>query len=160
MANTLKFSLILHGVDTDDLNIVANECYFLEEQLIFDRDLPRNHWELAIGNEHKTFLISTCAENGLEVHNACLENGCVRYFYNDARDYTEHFANILSYSKIEPIKIKDLINVMLERIKKHPYRLFYDNCHNNALYGYMQFGVPNNDLVDIVNKKYGIKLLK
>lgn len=156
MQRALRFGLVLHDIETDDLNIVADQCFFLEETLFISNDIPRNHWELAIGNDQKMFLISTCAENGVEVFKAKFQQGHIFYAYEDRFDQK---ANIIGFMKIEPLKVKDLIQRLIRRSKQHRYKLFYDNCHNNALFGYMQFGVPNERIVNIVNKKYGLKLL-
>lgn len=153
-------SLIIHeNVDYNDLYKEAIYCFILEENLIyFDIGLPRNHWEIGLLiNDKDGFLISTSSHNCIEVFKAQYDGKHFKYGYKNKLDTN---ARIISMSTCKSIKVIDVLRNELERIKKHPYKLLYDNCHNNALYQYLNIisETPPKELINIVNKKNGFRL--
>lgn len=154
-------SLIIHeNVNYDDLYKNVSYCFMLEENLIsFDIGLPRNHWEIGLLiNDFEGFLISTSSHNCIEVFKGIYDGRYFKYGYKDSLNTK---TRIISMSSCKSIRVIDVIREELERIKKHPYRLLYDNCHNNALYQYLNIisEKPPSELIKIVNKKYGFKIL-
>lgn len=152
-------STILHDISPNELNTKITELYLLEETMYISNDIKRSHWEVGLWNGKNGFLVSTFRQNGVEVfHGFPSGNKFIYCRYSDLMP--EGSANICSNKKIEPITLIDYVNTVIDRIKKHPYSMLYDNCHNNSLYGYMVYAEPNSNMVDIVNKNYGLGLFK
>ena len=153
-------SLIIHeNVNINDLNDIAIRCFLLEESICcIDIGLSKNHWEIGIlTNKNNGFLISTSSSNAIEVFRGCFDGKHFKYGYEKNMDRK---TNIISTSKCNPIKINTIIYSELNRIKNHPYSLLYDNCHNNAMYQYLNIigEKPNKELINILNRKYGFSM--
>lgn len=153
-------TIIIHeNISYEDLNKEAIYCFMLEENLIgFDIGLPRNHWEIGLlFNENEGVLISTSCHNSIEVFKGSYNGRCFKYGYKNNLNLS---TRVISMSQCQNIKIIDIIKLELERIKKHPYRLFYDNCHNNSLYQYLNIisEKPSKELITIANKKIGFRM--
>ena len=153
-------SIILHeNVRIDELKGNVVKCFLLEEPLTFiDVGLSRNHWEIGVRTDSENdFLISTSSQNSIEIFKGQFDGRFFRYGYKNKMDRK---TNIVCCSECNPIKLTEVIYSELERIKLHPYKLFYDNCHNNAVYQYLNIigAKPHKELINIVNKKNGFRL--
>ena len=154
-------SIIFHeNVDINDMNDNVIFCCLLNEPLIFSMNLglTRDHWEIGLTtNTNKHFLISTSSSNSIEVFKGQYDGSVFRYGYKNNMD---RVTKIISFSKCKPIKIIEILYKELDRIKSHPYKLLYDNCHNNAIYQYLNIiqEIPNKELINIINKKHGFSI--
>lgn len=168
LSNALNYGIVLKsGVAIEKLTERVDTCFIIEEPLMWiDVGVVRNHWEIGVmcGSSNAArgssgFLISTSSSDAILIYNGYF-NGS-KFVYDNDGEIRE--ARVLAMSKCSKnITVKDIAYNSIERIRKHPYRLFYDNCHNNALYEYLNIigEIPHKELINITNTKIGLRMFK
>ena len=150
MRKELNHSIVIHdGIDFNDLFETSQMVFLLEEPLSIDVGTNKNHWEIGILTKNNGFLISTAFTNTIEVFNGKYDGKFFRYGYTETLDRK---AKVLSMSPCKELPVVKILKEELERIKKHPYKLLIDNCHNNAIYQYMNIieGEPPIELLKVL----------
>lgn len=168
LSNALSYGIVVkNGVDIDKLSQKIDTCYIVEEPLMtVDVGAIRNHWEIGVMTKSLNaacgstgFLLSTSSADAILIYNGFFDGS--KFIYYDDGEVRE--GRVLAMSKCSKnITVKDIIYDSIERIHKHPYRLFYDNCHNNALYEYLNIigEIPHKELINIANKGTGWRMFK